>query len=118
MSVVLVVDDAEFLRLRMTKILVANGYEVLQADNGNSAVAVYQQAHPDVVLMDVTMPDMDGLTALQTIRTLDPAARVVMLTALDQETVVAEARQAGAQYFVSKPFEAQQVLSAITHVLA
>lgn len=84
MAKVLVVDDAEFLRVRLTKMLNIDGHEVFQAENGLKAVITYKEIHPDVVLMDVTMPEMDGLTALKEIVGFDPKARVIMLTALGQ----------------------------------
>jgi two-component system, chemotaxis family, chemotaxis protein CheY len=118
MSKILIVDDAEFLRLRLTKILDAGGYEVFQAENGLKAVATYKEIHPDVVLMDITMPEMDGLTALKEIVGFDSQARVVMLTALGQESVVLEAVKSGARDFVVKPFEHERVMSAITKLLA
>jgi two-component system chemotaxis response regulator CheY len=113
MAKILIVDDAEFLRVRITKMLSGDGFEVYEAENGLKAVATYKQVHPDVVLMDVTMPEMDGLTALKEIRTFDPAARVIMLTALGQESVVLEAVKSGARDFVVKPFERERVMSAI-----
>jgi two-component system chemotaxis response regulator CheY len=118
MAKVLIVDDAEFLRVRLTKILNTEGYEVFQAENGVKAVAAYQESHPDVVLMDVTMPEMDGLTALKEIIQLDPKAKVVMLTALGQESVVLEAVKSGAKDFVVKPFEQDRVMNAITKLLS
>jgi two-component system chemotaxis response regulator CheY len=118
MTKVLIVDDAEFLRLRLTKMLDANGYEVFQAENGLKAVAMYKEIHPDVVLMDITMPEMDGLAALKEIVGFDAKARVVMLTALGQESVVLEAVKSGARDFVVKPFEHERVMSAITKLLA
>lgn len=118
MAKVLIVDDAEFLRVRLTKILSTEGYEVFQAENGVKAVATYQESHPDVVLMDVTMPEMDGLTALKEIIQLDPKAKVVMLTALGQESVVLEAVKSGAKDFVVKPFEQDRVMNAITKLLS
>jgi two-component system, chemotaxis family, chemotaxis protein CheY len=118
MTKVLVVDDAEFLRVRLTKMLTAEGHEVFQAENGVKAVAVYQEIHPDVVLMDVTMPEMDGLTALKEIVRLDAKAKVIMLTALGQESVVLEAVKSGARDFVVKPFEQERVMKAITKILA
>ncbi len=118
MAKVLIVDDAEFLRVRLTKILSAEGYEVFQAENGVKAVAAYQEFHPEVVLMDVTMPEMDGLTALKEIIRLDPKAKVVMLTALGQESVVLEAVKSGAKDFVVKPFEQERVMNAITKLLS
>jgi len=114
----LIVDDAEFLRLRLTKLLDAGGYEVFQAENGLKAVATYKDIHPDVVLMDITMPEMDGLTALKEIVGFDAQARVVMLTALGQESVVLEAVKSGARDFVVKPFEHERVMNAITKLLA
>lgn len=76
MAKILVVDDAEFLRVRITKMLTGNGHEVMEADNGAKAVAKYRENRPDAVLMDVTMPEMDGLAALKEIRSGDPNARV------------------------------------------
>ncbi len=118
MAKVLVVDDAEFLRVRLTKMLSTDGHEVFQAENGVKAVATYKDIHPDVVLMDVTMPEMDGLTALKEIVGFDPKARVIMLTALGQESVVLEAVKSGARDFVVKPFEQDRVMKAITKLLA
>lgn len=117
MAKILIVDDAEFLRVRLTKMLSTDGYEVFQAENGLAAVTTYKEIHPDVVLMDVTMPEMDGLTALKEIVTFDPHARVVMLTALGQESVVLEAVKSGARDFVVKPFEQERVMKAITKLL-
>ncbi len=118
MAKILIVDDAEFLRLRLTKMLDASGHEVFQAENGLKAVATYKDIHPDVVLMDITMPEMDGLAALKEIVGFDTKARVVMLTALGQESVVLEAVKSGARDFVVKPFEHDRVMSAITKLLA
>ncbi|HMX74432.1 MAG TPA: response regulator [Anaerolineales bacterium] len=118
MSKILIVDDAEFLRVRLTKMLSTDGYEVFQAENGLKAVNSYKELHPDIVLMDVTMPEMDGLTALKEIVGFDPKARVIMLTALGQESVVLEAVKSGAKDFVVKPFEQDRVMKAITKLLA
>ncbi len=113
MTRILIVDDAEFLRVRITKMLQGDGFEVFEADNGLKAVASYKELKPDVVLMDVTMPEMDGLAALKEIRGFDPKAQVVMLTALGQESVVLEAVKSGARDFIVKPFERDRVMSAI-----
>lgn len=118
MTKVLIVDDAEFLRMRITKMLASENYEVLEAENGAKAVALYKETKPDVVLMDITMPEMDGLTALKTIREFDGKAKIVMLTALGQESVVLEAIKAGAKDFIVKPFESERVLGAISKALA
>jgi two-component system chemotaxis response regulator CheY len=118
MAKILVVDDAEFLRVRIAKMLVGDGHEIVEAENGAKAVNMYKAARPDVVLMDITMPEMDGLSALKAIRAFDPRARVVMLTALGQESVVLEAIKSGARDFVVKPFERDRVLGAISKLLS
>jgi two-component system chemotaxis response regulator CheY len=98
--------------------LSGDGHQIVEADNGLKAVNVYKSEKPDVVLMDITMPEMDGLSALKEIRGFDPKARVVMLTALGQESVVLEAIKSGARDFVVKPFERERVLGAITKLLS
>ena len=118
MAKILIVDDAEFLRVRLNKILDTEGYEVFQAENGVKAVSTYKEKHPDVVLMDVTMPEMDGLTALKEIVSFDAQAKVVMLTALGQESVVLEAVKSGARDFIVKPFEHDRVMKAISKLLS
>ena len=118
MARILIVDDAEFLRMRISKMLLAEGYEVIEAENGLQAVEKYKAEKPDAVLMDITMPEMDGLTALKEIKAFDTKAKIVMLTALGQESVVLEAIKSGARDFVVKPFERERVMSAITKLLA
>ncbi len=118
MAKILIVDDAEFLRVRLTKMLNTDGFEVFQAENGVKAVELYKEIHPDLVLMDVTMPEMDGLTALKTIVGFDAKAKVIMLTALGQESVVLEAVKSGARDFIVKPFEHDRVMKAIGKLLA
>jgi two-component system, chemotaxis family, chemotaxis protein CheY len=117
MPKILIVDDAEFLRMRISKMLAVDSYEVLEAANGVDAIETYKSCAPDVVLMDVTMPEMDGLTALKHIRAFDPQARVVMLTALGQESIVLEAVRSGARDFVIKPFDRERVMTAIKKIL-
>lgn len=118
MAKILIVDDAEFLRVRLNKILDTEGYQVFQAENGVKAVSTYKETRPDVVLMDVTMPEMDGLTALKEIVSFDAQAKVVMLTALGQESVVLEAVKSGARDFIVKPFEHDRVMKAISKLLS
>lgn len=118
MTTILIVDDAEFLRVRIAKILTAQGFTVLQADNGLNAVTSYKISHPDAVVMDITMPEMDGLTALREIKAYDARAKVLMLTALGQESVVMEALKSGALDFIVKPFDAHRVVSAVQRALA
>ena len=115
---VMVVDDAAFMRLRASKVLQDNGHEVLQAENGADAVRQYAKHHPDAVLMDITMPEMDGLEALKEIRKLDPSARVAMVTAMGQQAIVMEALRAGAKDFILKPFQPDRVLGALNKLLA
>lgn len=117
MAKILVVDDAEFLRVRISKMLTGDGHQIVEAENGVKAVSAYKANRPDLVLMDITMPEMDGLTALKEIRAYDPKAKVVMLTALGQESVVLEAIKSGARDFVVKPFERERVLGAIAKLL-
>ncbi len=117
MSKVMVVDDAQFMRVRLSKLLTGFGHEVIEAENGEEAVQVYQSANPDVVLMDITMPQKDGLEALAEIRGFDPQAKVIMLTALGQESMVVQAVQTGAKDYVVKPFDPDRVMMALQKVL-
>jgi two-component system, chemotaxis family, chemotaxis protein CheY len=118
MAKILIVDDAAFMRVRAAKVLSDNGHEVLQAENGVQAVQLYRQWRPDAVLMDITMPEMDGLQALRAIKQLDPGARVAMVTAMGQRQVVMDAVKSGARDFVVKPFQPDRVLAAIEKMLA
>lgn len=118
MAKILIVDDAEFLRVRISKMLSGEGHQILEAENGLRAVETYKAENPNLVLMDITMPEMDGLSALKEIRSYDPKAKVIMLTALGQESVVLEAVKSGARDFVVKPFERERILGAIAKLLA
>ena len=111
---VLVVDDAAFMRMMVKDILSKNGYEIVgEAENGMKALEKYQELKPDLVPMDITMPEMDGITAVKEIKKVDPAAKVVMCSAMGQQAMVIEAIQAGARDFIVKPFQADRVLEAI-----
>ncbi|MGB4862482.1 MAG: response regulator [Tepidiformaceae bacterium] len=118
MATILVVDDAAFMRMRMSKILAEAGYDVIQAENGLEAVEKYKSSSPDAVLMDITMPEMDGLSALKEIRAHDPAARVAMVTALGQQQIVLEAVKSGAKDFLVKPCDGDRVLAAVSKLCA
>jgi two-component system chemotaxis response regulator CheY len=119
MARVLVVDDAAFMRKMVTDALSGGGHEVVgEAGNGVEAVQQYESLRPDVMTLDITMPVQDGLTALQEIMAADPAAKVVMCSALGQESKVLESIKLGAKDFVVKPFQADRVLSAIDKALA
>jgi two-component system chemotaxis response regulator CheY len=117
MTTLLVVDDAAFMRMRCSKLLTDNGFDVIEAENGAQAVKKYQEMHPDAVLLDITMPEMDGIAALKEIRKMDPNARVAMVTALGQQTLVMEALKGGARDFVLKPFQSDRVLAAVRKLL-
>jgi two-component system chemotaxis response regulator CheY len=118
MPKILVVDDAAFMRLRAVKLLVEAGYVVVEAENGRLAVDAYTRERPDAVLMDITMPEMDGLEALAEIRKIDPTARVAMLTAMGQQSIVMDAIKRGARDFVVKPFAPDRVLGAVSKLLS
>ena len=118
MARVLVVDDAAFMRKMVSDALIKAGHEVVgEACNGNEAVASFQALKPDLATLDITMPEKDGLSALREIIALDPAARVVMCSALGQESKVLESIKAGAKDFVVKPFQADRVLEAVGKAL-
>lgn len=117
MTKVMVVDDAAFMRMRCKKMLVENGFDVVEAANGIEAVSVYKDSQPDMVLMDITMPDMDGLAALKEIKKMDPSAKVAMVTAMGQQALVMEALKTGAMDFVIKPFDQERVLGTIKKAL-
>ncbi|MDF2802693.1 MAG: response regulator [Anaerocolumna sp.] len=115
---ILIVDDAAFMRMMIKDILTKNGYEVAgEADNGLKAVDKYKELSPDLVLMDITMPEMNGIDAVKNIKALDPAAKIVMCSAMGQQAMVIESIQAGARDFIVKPFQADRVLEAVRKVL-
>ena len=115
---VLIVDDAAFMRMMIKDILTKNGYEVAgEADNGLKAVDKYKELTPDLVLMDITMPEMNGIDAVKNIKAIDPAAKIVMCSAMGQQAMVIESIQAGARDFIVKPFQADRVLEAVRKVL-
>ena len=112
---ILIVDDASFMRMMIKDILVKNGYEVVgEAADGAQAVTMYKELKPDLVTMDITMPEMDGITALKNIRAENPNAVVIMCSAMGQQAMVIDAIQAGAKDFIVKPFQADRVLEAIS----
>lgn len=111
---VLVVDDAAFMRMMVKDILSKNGYEVVgEAENGLKAVEKWQELKPDLTTMDITMPEMDGISAVKEIKKLDPGAKVIMCSAMGQQAMVVEAIQAGARDFIVKPFQPDRVLEAV-----
>lgn len=118
MTKVLIVDDAAFMRMMIKDILQKNGFEVIgEGSNGIEAVNLYKKERPDVVTMDITMPDMDGVEAVKEIRSFDPAAKIIMCSAMGQQSMVMDAIKSGAKDFIVKPFQADRVLEAIRKVV-
>ena len=115
---ILICDDAAFMRMMIKDILSKNGYTVAgEAENGVKAVEKYNELKPDLVLMDITMPEMDGIQALKNIKAVDSAAKVIMCSAMGQQAMVIESIQAGAKDFIVKPFQAERVLEAVKKVV-
>ena len=118
MAKVLIVDDAAFMRMMVKDILTKNGFEVIgEASNGLKAIEMYKKERPDVVIMDITMPEMDGIEAVKAIKGYDPTAKIIMCSAMGQQSMVMDAIKAGARDFIVKPFQADRVLEAINKVL-
>lgn len=118
MASVLIVDDAAFMRMMIKDILSKNGFEVAgEAANGAEAVEKFKELSPDLVTMDITMPEMDGIQALKEIKLVDGGAKVIMCSAMGQQSMVIDAIQSGAKDFIVKPFQADRVLEAIKKVL-
>ena len=118
MARVLIVDDAAFMRMMLKDILIKNGLEVVgEAVNGADAIEKFQELQPDIVTMDITMPEMDGITAVKEIRASPPQAKIIMCSAMGQQPMVLEAIQAGAKDFIVKPFQADRVIDSINKVL-
>lgn len=116
---VLLCDDAQVIRVMLSRILAEGGFTIVgEAANGEQAVNLYRQLKPDLVFMDITMPEMNGIQAVRTIKKEDPQARIVMCSAMGQKTHVLEAVEAGAKNFIIKPFESQKVLEVANAVLA
>ncbi len=115
---ILICDDAAFMRMMIKDILTKNGYNVAgEAENGLKAVEKYAELKPDLVLMDITMPEMDGIQALKKIKEADPGATVIMCSAMGQQAMVIESIQAGARDFIVKPFQADRVIEAVKKVV-
>lgn len=115
---VLIVDDAVFMRMKLRDILEKNGYEVVaEAQNGLEAVEKYKQEKPDLVTMDITMPEMDGVAALKEIKALNADAKIIMCSAMGQQSMVMEAIQSGALDFIVKPFDTDRVLQSLERVM-
>jgi two-component system chemotaxis response regulator CheY len=115
---ILIVDDAAFMRMMIRDILSKNGFEVCgEANDGAQAIEKFKELKPDLITMDITMPEMDGIQALKEIKKIEPNAKVIMCSAMGQQAMVIDAIQAGAKDFIVKPFQADRVIEAIKKTL-
>ncbi|MBZ4645872.1 MAG: two-component system, chemotaxis family, chemotaxis protein CheY [Petroclostridium sp.] len=115
---ILIVDDAAFMRMMIKDILTKNGFEVVgEAENGAKAIEKYKELNPDLVIMDITMPEVDGIQAVREIKKLDGDSKIIMCSAMGQQAMVIESIQAGARDFVVKPFQAERVIEAVKKVI-
>ena len=118
MAKVLIVDDAAFMRLTIRQMIEPEGHTVVgEAGNGVDAISQFKKLKPDIVLLDITMPDMDGIEALKQIREADPTAKVIICSAVGQQIMIAKAIEAGAQNFIVKPFQKETLIGTINKVL-
>ncbi|HHY39748.1 MAG TPA: response regulator [Syntrophaceticus sp.] len=114
---IMVVDDAAFMRLTLEKIFISAGHEVIQAKDPVEALMLYQEHKPDLVTMDITMPEMNGVEGVKKLKEIDPNARVIMISAMGQQSMVRDAIKAGALDFVVKPFQPERILTAINRAV-
>ena len=118
MAKIMIVDDAAFMRMMIKNTLTKNGFsDFVEAQDGAEAVEKYDAEKPDMVFMDITMPNMDGLQALKKIKEGNPDARIVMCTAMGQPSMVVEAIKYGAKDFIVKPFNAERIVEAVSQIL-
>lgn len=115
---IMLVDDAAFMRMMIKDTLSKNGYtEIVEAGNGEQALSAYAAEKPDLVLMDITMPVMDGLEALKRLKEMDSGVKVVMCSAMGQETMVVDALKLGAKDFIVKPFKPDRIMKTVNSIL-
>lgn len=118
MAKILITDDAAFMRMILHNILTKNGHEIVgEAINGNEAINKYKELKPDIVTLDITMPDMNGIDACKGIIDFDPKAKCIMCSAMGQQAMVMSAIKAGAKDFIVKPFKEERVIEAINNIL-
>ncbi|MGB4250073.1 MAG: response regulator [Limnochordia bacterium] len=114
---VLIVDDTAFMRMTLRNVIEKNGYQVVgEAADGEEAIALYRELQPDLVTMDITMPKMDGITAIKEIMRIDPQAKIIVCSAMGQKPMVIEALSAGAKDFLVKPFDAERVVESLRKI--
>lgn len=115
---ILIVDDAAFMRMMIKDVLSKNGFVICgEAENGAKAIEKYKELSPDLVIMDITMPEVDGIQAVKEIKKLNGAAKIIMCSAMGQQAMVIEAIQAGAKDFIVKPFQAERIIEAVKKVI-
>jgi len=116
---ILIVDDAAFMRMMIKDVLIKNGFTIAgEAENGLKAVDKYKELDPELVIMDITMPEVDGIQAVKEIKKINPSAKIIMCSAMGQQAMVIEAIQAGAKDFIVKPFQAERIIEAVKKVLS
>jgi two-component system chemotaxis response regulator CheY len=119
MPKVLIVDDTAFMRLTIKTMLEKNGFEIVgEAENGKEAIEKYFEYRPDIVTMDITMPEMSGIQALKAIKQKEPQAKIIIISAMGQESLVKEAIMAGAESFIVKPFREEDLIKTITAIVS
>ncbi len=115
---ILIVDDAAFMRMMIKDVLSKNGFTIAgEAENGARAIERFKELNPDLVIMDITMPEVDGIQAVKEIKKTNSAAKIIMCSAMGQQAMVIEAIQAGAKDFIVKPFQAERIIEAVKKVL-
>lgn len=118
MATILIVDDAAFMRMMIKDILTKNGYQVVgEAENGAKAIEKFKELSPDLVIMDITMPEVDGIQAVKEIKKVKADSKIIMCSAMGQQAMVIESIQAGARDFIVKPFQAERVVEAVKKVV-
>jgi two-component system chemotaxis response regulator CheY len=118
MARIMICDDATFIRMMIKDIVITYGHEVAgEAENGQIALSKYKECKPDLVMMDITMPEMNGIEALRGIKQADPEAKVIMCSAMGQQSMVIDAIQAGAKDFIVKPFQPEKIIETIRKIL-
>jgi len=114
---VLITDDTAFMRMTLRNVLEKNGYEIAaEAEDGLQAIEKYKATKPDLVTMDITMPNMDGITAIKKIMEIDPEAKIIVVSAMGQKALVIEALNSGARDFIVKPFQPDRIVEALQKV--
>ena len=117
MAKILIADDALFVRKSMIRILTSSGHQLFEAEDGKQAIEIYKEQLPDLVIMNIVMPVLDGISAVKEIRKINPEAKIIMCSAMGQQKKIAAAIQAGATDFIAKPYKDAQVLDAVNNVL-